>query len=172
MIDTYSKLISKLEKLYINGKIPWDEAVGEAGYNQVDVDDLPGDVKPFILTQFKNKLAKRFANYTDLTLQRYDIGQYILPHTDTQIDYLYVQVLTTAKNALDGLVLVEDNKCTFHPDIAGNIIQIQPGDLHWVNPVRDGVRWTAAIQQHAGGNEDEEETYYPDLSVTLGNITV
>ena len=177
MIGGYSELVHELEELYTAGKLDSHAGLAGAelqetdGFLQVAGGSLPENIMEFILAQYCSELKRDFKSLLDndddigLNLQRYDIGECIIPHED-HVRFLYLQLLTTSENEHDGLVLYDtgEKRHIFYPDVAGNIIQIHSGCTHWVNPVRDGVRWTAALQ-HFQGIGDPVFTYHPELTV-------
>jgi hypothetical protein len=107
----------------------WDEAA--------DKKDIPLDIKNFLMKVF-NITEK---DYSFIQIQKYEIGEYILPHVDS---YPLFNLLTISSSNLDGLVLEGDNNIfKFIPDQAGNLVNVPKYRWHWVNPVREKTRYSA-----------------------------
>jgi hypothetical protein len=99
--------------------------------------DIPVHIKEFLMKVF-NITEK---DYSFIQIQKYEIGDYILPHTDP---YPLFNLLTLSTSNLDGLVLEgDDKKYKFIPDTAGNLVNVPKYRWHWVNPVRDKTRYSA-----------------------------
>lgn len=99
--------------------------------------DMPEEVKNFLMTVFNIKER----DYHFIQIQKYEVGDYILPHKDNYPQFSLVHLSTSS---VDGLVLEEaDGSYKFHPDITGNIVKIPKYKWHWVNPVREKTRYTA-----------------------------
>lgn len=83
-------------------------------------------------------------DYTQISIQKYEVGDYIPPHEDNY-EWLYNLVLTDSK--IDGIVIEDKEKqeLHFHEDVFGNVIEVNRDCLHWVNPIRDKTRYTAVI---------------------------
>ncbi len=160
MIHTYTELVSSLDILFKdkkNHRRDMSLAAGSAysadvKYNQIMDEKIPADITEFILNQYINNLPssgpeKFHEDFHAWSIQQYNIGDYILPHADCN-NWLVLQILTTSPNKLDGIVMQQDTEGSdfkFFPDVAGTLMRIKSGRLHWVNPVRDGVRYTATI---------------------------
>jgi hypothetical protein len=72
-------------------------------------------------------------------LNRYDPGDYILPHRDTLQQGLYL----LGDSDADGLVVQSGvGELAFVPDRAGSLVEHDPSAWHWVDPVRAEVRYT------------------------------
>jgi hypothetical protein len=99
--------------------------------------DIPEEVKNFLIKSFN--IQER--DYHFLQIQKYEVGDYILPHKDC---YPQFALLHLSTSSLDGLTLEDhEGKYKFLPDIAGNLVQIPKYRWHWVNPVREKTRYTA-----------------------------
>lgn len=110
--------------------------------------DLPVQVKDFLIKSF---------NITDydyefLQIQKYEIGDYILPHKDS---YPCFGLLTISSSNLDGIVIEQrDGTFKFFPDKAGTLHDIPKFRWHWVNPVREKTRYSAVYGLHSTTNYD------------------
>lgn len=135
------------------------------------LDTIPGQITPkysqsvYLQNKFKTDFSELLLNsildllekslnenlffqlktdYTQISIQKYEIGDFIPPHTDSY-EWLYNLTLTDSK--IDGFVLEdkEAEELHFHEDVYGNVIKVNRECLHWVNPVRDKTRYTAVI---------------------------
>ena len=105
-------------------------------YNKTK-DDIPEEVKEFLIKAFN--ITKR--DYDFIQIQKYEIGDYILPHKDPYPCFGLVMLSTSNQ---DGLVVQErDNKYPFLPDKIGTFVDVPKFSWHWVNPVREKTRYTA-----------------------------
>jgi hypothetical protein len=99
--------------------------------------DIPLEIRDFLIKQFK--ITER--DYDFIQIQKYEIGDYILPHVDC---YPCFGLLILSTSNLDGITVGQrDGKYRFFPDIAGNLIDVPKFTWHWVSPVRDKTRYTA-----------------------------
>lgn len=103
------------------------------------LDDIPDKYRAFLEQEFKMKRG----SYDFIQIQKYEIGDYILPHKDT---YPHFNLIMLSTSSIDGLT-IEDKDGTFKviPDKAGTLIDIPKYRWHWVNPVREKTRYTAVI---------------------------
>jgi hypothetical protein len=100
-------------------------------------DDIPNDIKDFLIKAFN--ITKR--DYHFIQIQKYEIGEYILPHKDP---YPCFGLVTLSTSNLDGIVVQQkDGTYKFIPDKAGNFVEVPRFSWHWVNPVREKTRYTA-----------------------------
>jgi len=101
------------------------------------IHNIPQPVLDFLLKIF-NITEK---DYHFIQIQKYEIGEYILPHKDS---YPSFGLLTLSTSSLDGLTVEgHDGKYTFVPDQAGRFIDVPKYRWHWVNPVREKTRYSA-----------------------------
>ena len=99
--------------------------------------DIPEEVRLFLIKVFNI----REIDYHFIQIQKYEIGDYILPHKDNYPHFALVHLSTSS---LDGLTLEGlDGTYKFYPDQTGNLINIPKYKWHWVNPVREKTRYTA-----------------------------
>ena len=92
--------------------------------------DIPEEVKVFLIKTFN--ITER--DYDFIQIQKYEIGDYILPHKDP---YPCFGLLMLSTSTQDGLVVQgRDNKYTFITDKAGTFVDVPKFTWHWVNPVR------------------------------------
>lgn len=100
-------------------------------------DDIPEEVKSFLIKAF---------NITDndydfIQIQKYEVGEYILPHKDP---YPCFGLITLSTSDLDGIVVQQkDGTYKFITDKTGNFVDVPKFSWHWVNPVREKTRYTA-----------------------------
>jgi len=101
------------------------------------VDDIPQNILDFLLKTFNIEEK----DYHFIQIQKYEIGEYILPHIDC---YPNFGLLSLSTSLLDGLVLENtDGVFEFIPDVTGKFTRIPGYRWHWVNPVREKTRYTA-----------------------------
>jgi len=100
-------------------------------------DDIPEDIKNFLIKAFN--ITQN--DYDFIQIQKYEIGEYILPHKDP---YPCFGLVTLSTSDLDGIVVQQkDGTYKFITDKAGNFVDVPKFSWHWVNPVRDKTRYTA-----------------------------
>jgi hypothetical protein len=74
--------------------------------------------------------------YFFVQIQKYEPGNYIVPHKDNyNVKKLHLVTLTTSD--CDGLILEHNNELVKIFDVAGQKIESDLNDWHWVDPVRD-----------------------------------
>lgn len=106
-----------------------------------------------IISLFNEKLSKKekelLSRYTRLTIQKYEKGEYLKPHIDNY-NVHFLMILTDSE--IDGITIEdkENSTITFHQDEIGKIFRIYRNTLHWVNPVRDEVRYTVVVIEESG----------------------
>ena len=110
--------------------------------------DIPKEVLDFLIKEFNiTKL-----DYDFIQIQKYEIGEYILPHKDRYPCFGLVMLSTSSK---DGLVVQQrDGTYKFYPDKAGTHIDVPKYSWHWVNPVQEKTRYTAVYGLHPLNNLD------------------
>jgi hypothetical protein len=97
---------------------------------------MPKDLKELICDTFK---FSRRDQESEISINRYDRGDYILPHRDSGPIGLFM--LTTS--AHDGLTLNDENgRFVTVNDKAGRCVVMKTTTWHWVNPIQDKVRYT------------------------------
>lgn len=135
--------------------IPREDVVMEFGtskfcslFHNEKRDDIPQEILDFLIKQFN--ITKN--DYHFIQIQKYEIGDYILPHKDTYPCFGLVMLSTSDK---DGLVVQQrDGTYKFHPDKAGTFVDVPKFSWHWVNPVREKTRYTAVYGLHPLNNLD------------------
>jgi hypothetical protein len=81
--------------------------------------------------------------YEFIQIQKYEPGDYIVPHRDSyRVRKLHLITLTTSN--FDGLVCEENRKLIFVPDIAGQYVDFPYTAAHYVSPVKE-LRYTMVI---------------------------
>lgn len=101
--------------------------------------DIPLEVKEFLMRVF-NITEK---DYSFIQIQKYEIGDYILPHKDV---YPLFNLIMLSTSSLDGITVEQrDGTYKFFSDVAGTFIDIPKFRWHWVNPVREKTRYTAVF---------------------------
>ena len=108
--------------------------------------DMPIEIKNFLEGLFK--ITEK--EYDFLQIQKYEIGDYILPHKDP---YANFGLVTLSTSQLDGLVVEgRDKVYRFYPDVTGSFIDVPRYSYHWVNPVREKTRYSAVFGLKALNN--------------------
>jgi len=98
--------------------------------------DMPDDFFHLIFST-KNKWDFDTVNFWSfIQIQRYDVGDYIVPHRDAYfVKKLHLVSLTTSN--CDGLVCeTSDHDLVHVPDIAGQYIDFPYDAIHFVPPVK------------------------------------
>jgi hypothetical protein len=99
--------------------------------------DIPVELKDLLIKTFN--ITDR--DYDFIQIQKYEIGDYILPHKDC---YPCFGLLTLSTSNLDGIVIEQrDGSYKFFPDVTGNLLDVPKFRWHWVNPVREKTRYSA-----------------------------
>lgn len=110
--------------------------------------DIPLEVKEFLMKVF-NITEK---DYSFIQIQKYEIGDYILPHKDV---YPLFNLIMLSTSSLDGITVEQrDGIYKFFSDVAGTFIDIPKFRWHWVNPVREKTRYTAVFGLNPMTNYD------------------
>lgn len=113
-----------------------------------DKNDIPEDILNFLIKQFN----VTDNDYDFIQIQKYEIGDYILPHKDSYPCFGLVMLSTSDK---DGLVVQQrDGTYKFYPDKAGTFVDVPKFSWHWVNPVQEKTRYTAVYGLHPLNNLD------------------
>jgi hypothetical protein len=104
--------------------------------------NIPKILLDFLIKEFN--ITKR--QYSFIQVQKYEIGDYILPHKDC---YPLFGLIMLSTSSIDG-VTVEQRDGTYitYPDATGTRIDIPKYRYHWVNPVREKTRYTAVYGLH------------------------
>jgi len=110
--------------------------------------DIPVDIKELLIKTFN--ITER--DYDFIQIQKYEVGDYILPHKDC---YPCFGLLTLTTSDVDGIVIEQrDGKYKFFPDVTGNMLDVPKFRWHWVNPVREKTRYTAVYGLHPTNDYD------------------
>ncbi len=110
--------------------------------------DIPQEVKDFLMKIFN--IAEK--DYSFIQIQKYEVGDYILPHKDT---YPLFNLVMLSTSTLDGITVEQrDESYKFFPDVAGTFIDVPKFRWHWVNPVREKTRYTAVYGLNPISNYD------------------
>lgn len=111
-------------------------------------DDIPKELKDFLIESFN--ITER--DYDFIQVQKYELGEYILPHKDPYPCFGLLMLSTSEK---DGLVVQQrDGSYKFYSDKVGTLIDVPKFTWHWVNPVREKTRYTAVYGLHPLNNLD------------------
>jgi len=117
-------------------------------FSNEERDDIPSEIKNFLIKTFN--ITKN--DYDFIQIQKYEIGEYILPHKDP---YPCFGLITISTSNTDGIVVQQrDGSYKFIPDKAGNFVEVPKFSWHWVNPVREKTRYTAVYGLHPLNNID------------------
>lgn len=107
--------------------------LGKSNFYTLYKDNMDQELLDLIFVNLdkKLKIINKF-----IQIQKYNPGDYILPHKDhvQLITKLHLFTLTTSDT--DGLVCEWENKYYFLPDRAGQYIDFPLFSWHWVNPVK------------------------------------
>lgn len=111
-------------------------------------DDIPKELKDFLIETFN--ITER--DYDFIQVQKYEKGEYILPHLDP---YPCFGLLILSTSDKDGIVIQQTDKTyKFFPDKAGNLLDVPKYSWHWVNPVQEKTRYSAVFGLHPLNNID------------------
>jgi hypothetical protein len=105
-------------------------------FNTLKNDDMPDDFFHLIFST-KNKWDIDTCSFWSfIQIQRYDIGDYIVPHRDAYfVKKLHLVTLTSSE--CDGLVCeTKDHDLIYISDIAGQYIDFPYDSIHFVPPVK------------------------------------
>lgn len=81
--------------------------------------------------------------YMFVQIQMYEPGDFIVPHRDNySVKTLHLVTLTTSD--CDALIVQKGKDLIRIPDVAGQKIEENLNDFHWVDPVRD-LRFTLVV---------------------------
>ncbi len=110
--------------------------------------DIPEVVKDFLVKKFN---ITPF-DYDFIQIQKYEIGDYILPHKDS---YPCFGLLSISSSNIDGIVIEQRDKTyKFFPDVAGTLHDVPKFRWHWVNPVQEKTRYSAVYGLHSSNEYD------------------
>lgn len=102
-------------------------------------DDIPKELKDFLIETFN--ITDR--DYDFIQVQKYEKGEYILPHRDP---YPCFGLLILSTSEKDGIVIQQTDKTyKFFPDKAGTMLDVPKYSWHWVNPVQEKTRYSAVF---------------------------
>ncbi len=111
-------------------------------------EDIPNDIKQFLIQQFNIKDI----DFEFIQIQKYEIGDYILPHKDT---YPCFGLLILSTSNTDGIVVeLTDHTYKFYKDEMGTLINVPKFSWHWVNPVQEKTRYSAVYGLNPLNNLD------------------
>jgi len=112
-----------------------NDVVTEHGTSKVQ--NIPEPLLIFLKKVFK--ISEK--DYHFIQIQKYEVGDYILPHKDC---YPHFGLVMLSTSSIDGVTVEQrDNTYITHPDVTGTIIDIPKYRYHWVSPVREKTRYTA-----------------------------
>ena len=119
--------------------------------------DVPNQIteelKDELLKIFKENLpieqSSRIETYTQISVQKYEIGDYIRPHVD---NYQWNYVLCLSDDPANGIVIWNDieNKFIFHEDVYGRILEVPSDTYHWISPIINKTRYTVVLLESTG----------------------
>lgn len=96
-----------------------------------------------LLSMILENIPENKYDYSFIQIQKYTLGQYILPHKDNYTCLLRLFTLTTSN--IDGFCTQNGDSYTVIPDVAGQEIKFDLNAWHWVNPVRDPIRYSLVV---------------------------
>lgn len=107
-------------------------------------EDMPDDLIEMIFHPSNMWDSDVINFWSFIQIQKYDIGDYIVPHRDAYfIKKLHLISLTDSK--CDGLICEEDNTLQYIPDVAGQYLDFKYDAIHYVSPVRDHTRYSLVV---------------------------
>jgi hypothetical protein len=109
---------------------PFSNFIGKSRFKTLTDSDMPHELKTMIL---KNTPENEF-DYSFIQIQRYEPGDYILPHKDNYVSQLRLFNLTSS--SVDGLCIETEDRFTHVLDRSGQEIIFDPQAWHWINPVK------------------------------------
>lgn len=138
--EVYLFLCQEKEKLNFQKRTDFNTLFGISSFKSLMDNDIPCDIKRFVESKFE---VEEF-EYDFMQIQKYEIGEYILPHKD---NYGFFKLMNLSESKVDGIVIQdsENNNYNFFNDKYGQIHNIKAGEYHWVNPVTDKIRFTVVI---------------------------
>lgn len=136
--------------------LPREDVVMEFGtskfctlFHNEERQDIPKEILNFLIKQFN--ITEN--DYNFIQIQKYEVGDYILPHKDTYPCFGLVVLSNSDKNGI--VVQQRDGTYKFFPDKAGTFIDVPKFGWHWVNPVQEKTRYTAVYGLYPLNNLDE-----------------
>lgn len=124
------------------GQMIFLNAFGASVFSSLEDSNIPDDLRNLILQNFPEEET---IPISFIQIQRYQPGEYILPHKDNYLTQLRLFQLTSSEYS--GLTVQEKDRYKFYHDVAGSEILFDRSAWHWVNPVRD-LRYTMVIGYH------------------------
>lgn len=108
--------------------------------------NIPKDIVDFLINEFRSKSDDFKDLWSFMSIQKYNIGDYISPHVDA---YNWHKLLILTDSDIDGLTVEDykEKKLIFYPDKQGTCFSIPSLCMHWVNPVREKVRYSAVLMK-------------------------
>jgi len=110
---------------------PFVNFIGRSRFKTLSDNNMPKELKEMVL---KNVPENEF-NYSFIQIQRYDPGDFILPHKDNYVSQLRLFNLTSSQ--VDGLCIESGDTFIHILDHAGQEIIFDPLAWHWINPVKE-----------------------------------
>jgi hypothetical protein len=104
-------------------------------------EEMPDELIEAIMKNFPEELQETFEF---LQIQKYDIGDYIVPHKDKyDIIKLHLCHLTSSKS--DGTTIQVGEGIETILDKAGQYLDFPYDSWHWVNPVLEHTRYSLVV---------------------------
>ena len=147
-IKTHKKIVYYLDKNIDNlnyisrntGKNIHATLCGASKLHSLDELEMPQKLIDMIFENFDENLV---IIHEFMQVQKYEVGDYILPHKD---DYLFdLRLFNLTSSEIDGIVCEENDTFIFIKDIAGQEIKFNRTSWHWINPVREHRRYSLVI---------------------------
>jgi hypothetical protein len=83
--------------------------------------------------------------FSFIQIQRYQIGDYIIPHQD-KYHVQRLHLVTLCDSLIDGVTIEDDDHVLYRVnDVAGQKIESPMYSWHWVNPIADKTRYSLVI---------------------------
>jgi hypothetical protein len=138
--EVYSFLEKEKDNLNFEKREDFSTNMGISTFHSLKDKNIPEHLIKF----FEDKFNVIEFEYEFMQVQKYEIGEYILPHKDR---YGFFKLMNLSESSIDGIVIqdLKNNTYNFHRDKYGNINDLPPGAFHWVNPVQEKTRYTVVI---------------------------
>jgi hypothetical protein len=129
---------------------PYPSSFKQASYNKNSTEssklseELKNKLLELFLEKLPNEQASRVETYTQISVQKYEVGDYIKPHVD---NYQWNCTIILSDDPTNGVVFWNsmENKFKFVEDSYGKLTEIPSNTYHWISPVRNQTRYTVVL---------------------------
>lgn len=137
-------------ELEAGANLPYPSSFKQAAYNKNSdqSSQLSEELKNKLLELFLEKLpieqSSRIDTYTQISVQKYEVGDYIKPHVD---NYQWNCTIILSDDPSNGVVLWSsiEKKFVFIADSYGKLTEIPSNTYHWISPIRNQTRYTVVL---------------------------